>query len=784
MLSRNLEQTLHRSLALASERRHEYATLEHLLLGLTEDNDAATVLRACGVELDKLRGDLVEFLDNDLAGLATDRPGDPKPTAGFQRVVQRAAIHVQSSGRDEVTGANVLVALFSERESHAVYFLQLQDMTRLDAVNFISHGIAKAPGRSAPRPVQGTNGAGEGGGESEREEKPGRRSQDALGTYCVNLNKKAMAGKIDPLIGREIEIERTIQILCRRTKNNPLYVGDPGVGKTAIAEGLAKRIVEGDVPDVLAKSTIYALDMGALLAGTRYRGDFEERLKAVVTELENQQGAVLFIDEIHTVIGAGATSGGAMDASNLLKPALASGTLRCIGSTTYKEFRNYFEKDRALVRRFQKIDVNEPSLEDSVKILRGLKVNYERHHKVRYTDEAIRAAVELSAKYINDRKLPDKAIDVIDEVGASRMLLPEHKRRKTVTLRDVEEIVAKIARIPPKSVSADDKETLRNLERDVKSMVFGQDRAIEALGAAIKLSRAGLRDPEKPIGNYLFSGPTGVGKTEVARQLAKVMGIELIRFDMSEYMERHSVSRLIGAPPGYVGFDQGGLLTDAIDQHPHAVLLLDEIEKAHPDLFNILLQVMDHGKLTDHNGKTVDFRNVILIMTTNAGASDLAREAIGFGREERVGEDEDAIKRLFTPEFRNRLDAVIPFAGLSPEIVGRVVEKFVMQLEAQLADRNVTIELSSAAKEWLAERGYDRLYGARPLARVIQEHVKKPLAEELLFGKLARGGAVKVTLKEGALAFEFIEAAPPALPRPEGDGDEGGGSERESEIAE
>ncbi len=776
MLSRNLEQTLHRALSYASERKHEYATLEHLLLGLAEDSDAATVLRACGVDLERLRGDLVEFLDKDLAGLATDRPGDPKPTAGFQRVVQRAAIHVQSSGRDEVTGANVLVALFSERESHAVYFLQTQDMTRLDAVNFISHGIAKAPGRGQARPVQGASE----GHEQEREEKPSRRGQDALTNYCVNLNKKAMAGKIDPLIGRESEIERTIQILCRRTKNNPLYVGDPGVGKTAIAEGLAKRIVEVDVPEVLAKSTIYALDMGALLAGTRYRGDFEERLKAVVTELEAQPHAVLFIDEIHTVIGAGATSGGAMDASNLLKPALASGTLRCIGSTTYKEFRNYFEKDRALVRRFQKIDVNEPTPEDAVKILRGLKVNYEKHHKVRYTDEAIRAAVELSAKYIHDRKLPDKAIDVIDEVGASRMLQPEHKRRKTVTLRDVEEIVAKIARIPPKSVSADDKETLRNLERDLRSMVFGQDKAIEALSAAIKLSRAGLRDAEKPIGNYLFSGPTGVGKTEVARQLASTLGIELIRFDMSEYMERHSVSRLIGAPPGYVGFDQGGLLTDAIDQHPHAVLLLDEIEKAHPDLFNILLQVMDHGKLTDHNGKTVDFRNVILIMTTNAGAADMAKEAIGFGRDVRVGEDEDAIKRMFTPEFRNRLDAVIPFAGLTPEIVGRVVEKFVMQLEAQLADRNVTIELSSAAKEWLAERGYDRLYGARPLARVIQEHIKKPLAEELLFGKLTKGGAVKVTLKENKLDFEFIQAALPALPRPDGEGE----GERESETAE
>ncbi|MEA2792288.1 MAG: ATP-dependent Clp protease ATP-binding subunit ClpA, partial [Acetobacteraceae bacterium] len=741
MLSRNLEQTLHRALSLASERRHEYATLEHLLLGLADDTDAATVLKACGVDLDKLRNDLTEFLDKDLAGLATDRPGDPKPTAGFQRVVQRAAIHVQSSGRDEVSGANVLVALFSERESHAVYFLQLQDMTRLDAVNFISHGIAKAPGRSAQRPVAGSNNQTPENNqpEQEREEKPNRRSQDALSNYCVNLNKKAMAGKIDPLIGRDLEIERTIQILCRRTKNNPLYVGDPGVGKTAIAEGLAKRIVEGDVPEVLIKCTIFALDMGSLLAGTRYRGDFEERLKAVVNELEAQAGAILFIDEIHTVIGAGATSGGAMDGSNLLKPALASGNLRCIGSTTYKEFRNYFEKDRALVRRFQKIDVNEPSLEDSVKILRGLKLNYEKHHKVRYTDEAIRGAVELSAKYIHDRKLPDKAIDVIDEVGASRMLLPEHKRRKTVTLKDVEEIVAKIARIPPKSVSADDKETLRNLERDLKSMVFGQDKAIEALSAAIKLARAGLREPEKPIGNYLFSGPTGVGKTEVARQLASTMGIELIRFDMSEYMERHSVSRLIGAPPGYVGFDQGGMLTDAIDQHPHAVLLLDEIEKAHPDLFNILLQIMDHGKLTDHNGKTVDFRNIILIMTTNAGASDMAKEVIGFGREVRQGEDDDAIKRLFTPEFRNRLDATITFAALTQEIVGRVVEKFVMQLEAQLADRNVTIELSSAAKEWLAERGYDRLYGARPLSRVIQEHIKKALAEELLFGKLVKG---------------------------------------------
>jgi ATP-dependent Clp protease ATP-binding subunit ClpA len=782
MLSRNLEQTLHRALSLASDRKHEYATLEHLLLALVDDTDAATVLRACGVDIDRLKKDVAEFLDKDLAGLVSDRGGDPKPTAGFQRVVQRAAIHVQSSGRDEVTGANVLVALFSERESHAVYFLQVQDMTRLDAVNFISHGIAKAPGRAQQRPVQGTPQANANPEEGEKEEKPrGGRSQDALSNYCVNLNKKAAAGKIDPLIGRDSEIERTIQILCRRTKNNPLYVGDPGVGKTAIAEGLAKRIIEGDVPEVLLKSTIYALDMGSLLAGTRYRGDFEERLKAVVNELEQQPGSILFIDEIHTVIGAGATSGGAMDASNLLKPALAQGTLRCVGSTTYKEYRNYFEKDRALVRRFQKIDVNEPTVEDAVKILQGLKTNYEKHHKVKYSPEAIRAAVELSAKYIHDRKLPDKAIDVIDEVGASRMLLPEGKRRKNVTLKDVEEIVAKIARIPPKSVSADDKETLRNLERDLKAMVFGQEKAIEALSAAIKLSRAGLRDPEKPIGNYLFSGPTGVGKTEVAKQLAKTLGIELIRFDMSEYMERHSISRLIGAPPGYVGFDQGGLLTDSIDQHPHAVLLLDEIEKAHQDLYNILLQVMDHGKLTDHNGKIVDFRNVILIMTTNAGASDLAKPAIGFGREGRVGEDQEAIQRLFTPEFRNRLDAIVPFSGLTAEIVGRVVEKFVMQLEAQLADRNVTIELSSAAKEWLAEKGFDPLYGARPLARIIQEYVKKPLAEELLFGKLTKGGAVKVTMKDGALDFDYAEAAPPALPKPEaGDGE----PEKEPEAVE
>jgi ATP-dependent Clp protease ATP-binding subunit ClpA len=759
MLSRNLEKTLHRALAYANERRHEYATLEHLLLALTEDQDAVAVLRACTVDLEKLRRDLLGYVDNELVNLVSNHVEDAKPTASFQRVLQRAAIHVQSSGREEVTGANVLVAMFAERESHAVYFLQEQDMTRFDAVNYISHGIAKAPGRSETRRVQGAD-------EEERSnEKQQKRGHDALDAYCVNLNKKAKNGKIDPLIGRGAEVDRTIQILCRRSKNNPLYVGDPGVGKTAIAEGLARRIVQKEVPEVLVNATIYALDMGALLAGTRYRGDFEERLKAVLSELEAMPGAVLFIDEIHTVIGAGATSGGAMDASNLLKPALASGAIRCIGSTTYKEYRNYFEKDRALVRRFQKIDVNEPTVEDSVKILRGLKPYYERHHKVRYTADALRAAVELSHRYIGDRKLPDKAIDVIDETGAAQMLVPENKRRKTITAKEVEAVIATMARIPPKSVSRDDKEVLKNLDRDLKTMVFGQDKAIEALVAAIKLARAGLRDPEKPIGSYLFSGPTGVGKTEVARQLARTLGIELTRFDMSEYMERHTVSRLIGAPPGYVGFDQGGLLTDAIDQHPHSVLLLDEIEKAHPDLFNILLQVMDYGKLTDHNGKNVDFRNVILIMTTNAGASDLAKPAIGFGAEVRTGDDEEAINRLFTPEFRNRLDAVISFAPLAPETIGRVVDKFILQLEEQLADRNVTIELDDAARKWLSEKGYDRLFGARPLGRVIQEHIKKPLAEELLFGKLTKGGVVRVTREGDKLGFSFIEA-PPRAPAP------------------
>ncbi len=751
MLSRNLEQTLHRALGFAQQRHYEFATLEHLLLALTEDQDAVAVMRACGVDVARLREDLLAYIDNELAGLVLDQPEDAKPTAGFQRVLQRAAIHVQSSGREEVTGANVLVALFSERESNAVYFLQEQEMTRLDAVNYISHGIAKVGTRGERRTADGTD-------EDAKAEKVVKRGHESLDAYCVDLNKKAAAGKIDPLIGRVHEVERTIQILCRRTKNNPLYVGEAGVGKTAIAEGLARRIVKGEVPDVLKGATIYSLDMGSLLAGTRYRGDFEERIKAVLTELAEQEDVILFIDEIHTVIGAGATSGGSMDASNLLKPALASGNLRCIGSTTYREYRNYFEKDRALVRRFQKIDINEPSIKESIQILKGLKPYYEKHHRVRYTVDAIHAAVRLSARFITDRKLPDKAIDVIDEVGAAQMLLPAHRRRKVISVKDIEAVVAKIARVPPKNVSTTDRESLRNLERDLNSVVFGQDDAIKALASAIKLSRAGLRESEKPIGSYLFSGPTGVGKTEVARQLARVMAIELTRFDMSEYMERHSISRLIGAPPGYVGFDQGGLLTDAIDQHPHSVLLLDEIEKAHPDLISILLQVMDYGKLTDHNGKIVDFRNVILIMTTNAGAADLAKPAIGFERTDRVGEDDDAIKRMFSPEFRNRLDATIQFRALSPEVVSRVVDKFVIEVEEQLADRNVTIELTKEVRQWLARKGFDKVFGARPLGRVIQEHVKRPLADELLFGRLAKGGVVKVTVKDGALDFELKEA--------------------------
>ncbi len=782
--SRSLEHVLHRALALANDYRHEYATLEHLLLALIDDVDASAVMRACNVDLDLLRRQLESYLENELAGLVIETADDARPTTAFQRVIQRAVIHVQTSGRDEVTGANVLVAIFAERESHAAYFLQEQDMTRYDAVNYISHGIAKRPGASRPRPPRGVDDDDEDfeipipglprmsfedeedDDEDEEDSKDGEGKEkgpktEALDAYCVNLNQKARDGKIDPLIGREKEVRRTIQILCRRQKNNPLLVGDPGVGKTAIAEGLAKRIVDGEVPEVLADCTIFQIDMGVLLAGTRYRGDFEERIKAVIKEIEAYPGAIMFIDEIHTVIGAGATSGGAMDASNLLKPALAGGNLRCIGSTTYKEYRQHFEKDRALVRRFQKIDIVEPSVDDTIKILKGLKSHFEDHHKVRYTNEAIRTAVELSARYMSDRKMPDKAIDVIDETGAFQMLAPRDKRKATIGVKDIEATVALMARIPPKSVSRDDARVLKNLGKELRQVVFGQDAAIDALASAIKLSRAGLREPEKPIGCYLFSGPTGVGKTEVARQLASLLGVELTRFDMSEYMERHSVSRLIGAPPGYVGFDQGGLLTDAIDQHPHTVLLLDEIEKAHPDLFNILLQIMDHGKLTDNNGKTVDFRNVILIMTTNAGAADLARQAFGFTRAKREGDDTEAINRMFSPEFRNRLDAIIGFSHLPREVVRQIVQKFVLQLEAQLAERQVNIELSRQAADWLAEEGYDEQMGARPLARIIQEHIKKPLAEEVLFGRLAKGGTVRVGLKKGKdgareLTFSYL----------------------------
>jgi ATP-dependent Clp protease ATP-binding subunit ClpA len=763
--SESLEKSLHVALTLANDRAQEYATLEHLLLALIDDNHAAAVMKACNVDIDQLRETLSDYIDTELANLVTGYEEDSKPTAGFQRVIQRAVIHVQSSGQEEVTGANVLVAIFAERESHASFFLQEQDMTRYDAVNFISHGIAKRPGSSEPRPIRGIE-----EGESAMGEEEGGSSPDALSAYCVNLNEKAKLGKIDPLIGREEEVNRTVQILCRRSKNNPLFVGDPGVGKTAIAEGLAKRIVEKDVPEVLAESVIYSLDMGTLLAGTRYRGDFEERLKQVIKEIEEKPEAILFIDEIHTVIGAGATSGGAMDASNLLKPALAAGDIKCIGSTTYKEYRQFFEKDRALVRRFQKIDIKEPSVVDTIKIMNGLKPYFEDFHEVKYTNEAIKSAVELSARYINDRKLPDKAIDVVDESGASQRLLPVAKRKKQIGVKEIEATVATMARIPPKSVSKDDVMILSNLDEQLRRVVFGQDMAIDALAASIKLARAGLREPEKPIGSYLFSGPTGVGKTEVAKQLASALGVELQRFDMSEYMERHTVSRLIGAPPGYVGYDQGGLLTDGVDQHPHSVLLLDEIEKAHPDIFNILLQVMDHGKLTDNNGKKVDFRNVILIMTTNAGASDMQKSAIGFGSTKRTGDDEEAINRIFTPEFRNRLDAIIPFTSLPTPVVHQVVEKFIMQLEAQLAERGITFDLSKDAIKWIAKKGFDERMGARPLGRVIQEYVKKPLADEVLFGKLKKGGTVYITLtrdKSGkeSLALEAVEDVPVKRPK-------------------
>jgi ATP-dependent Clp protease ATP-binding subunit ClpA len=745
MLSPELEASLNAAFQSAREKRHEYITVEHLLSALLDNPTAMRVLRACGGDIDELRRNLNGFLEEHVPTLPAGSDVDTHPTLGFQRVIQRAVLHVQGAGKKEVTGANVLVAILAEKESHAVFFLYKQNITRFDVVNYISHGISKVPEESQ----------GELPSSEEPDEAAPATERSPLDIFAVDLNEQARQGKIDPLIGREREVERTIQVLCRRRKNNPLYVGESGVGKTAIAEGLAKKIVDEEVPEVLATSTIYALDMGALLAGTKYRGDFEKRLKAVLQQLKKQENAIMFIDEIHTVIGAGAASGGAMDASNLLKPVLQSGDLKCIGSTTYQEYRNIFEKDRALSRRFQKIDVMEPSVDEAVQILRGLKSRFEDHHSVKYTQQSLRSAVELSHRYINDRHLPDKAIDVIDEAGASLHLLPPSKRKKTIGVHDIETIIATMARIPPKSVSTSDRRALRNLERDLKMVVFGQDEPIGALATSIKLSRSGLGQPEKPIGCYLFSGPTGVGKTEVTRQLARVMGVELIRFDMSEYMERHTVSRLIGAPPGYVGFDQGGLLTDAINKHPHAVLLLDEIEKAHQDVFNLLLQVMDHGTLTDNNGRKSDFRNVILVMTTNAGAERLGRASMGFTHQDHGGDEMQDIQRLFSPEFRNRLDAIIRFKALDEDTIGHVVDKFVLELESQLADRNVTIELDPSARKWLAAHGYDPAMGARPMERLIQEKIKKPLADELLFGKLAHGGQVKVSATDDELTFEL-----------------------------
>ena len=746
MLSKELEFTLNMAFREAREKRHEFMTVEHLLLALLDNPVACKVLRACGAEIDKLKEELIAYIEESTPMLPLKDERETQPTLGFQRVLQRAVFHVQSSGKKEVNGANVLVAIFGERESQAVYFLNKQNITRLDVVNYISHGISKVH----------DNEEGDAFAPSPEEDKPSEQpSKTPLESYCVNLNEQALLGKIDPLIGRRNEIQRTLQILCRRRKNNPLYVGEAGVGKTAIAEGLAKMIVEGDVPDVLEESTIYALDLGALLAGTKYRGDFEKRLKGVLGQLNKETGAILFIDEIHTIIGAGAASGGVMDASNLIKPMLASGDLRCIGSTTYHEYRGIFEKDRALSRRFQKIDITEPTIDETVKILNGLKSRFEDHHQVKYSRQAMRVAVELSHRYINERYLPDKAIDVIDEAGASQKLLPPSRRRKTVGVGDVESVVAKMARIPPKTVSTSDKDALRTLERDLKMVVYGQDEAIGTLGAAMKMARSGLRDPDRPIGCFLFSGPTGVGKTEVSRQLARIMGVELVRFDMSEYMERHTVSRLIGAPPGYVGFDQGGLLTEAIGKHPHSVLLLDEIEKAHPDVFNLLLQVMDHGTLTDNNGRKADFRNVVLIMTTNAGAGEMSRPSIGFTQQDHTGDAKEVIKRLFTPEFRNRLDAIVQFAALDEQTIRHVVDKFIIELEGQLEEKKVTLEVDEAAREWLAEHGFDKLMGARLMARVIQEHIKRPLAEELLFGRLAAGGHFKVRCEDGRLEFEF-----------------------------
>ncbi len=744
MLSKDLEFSINLAFREARDRRHEFMTVEHLLLALLDNPAAVEVLRACGAHLDKLKRDLQIFIRDHTPVLGRDDPRETQPTLGFQRVLQRAVLHVQSSGNREVTGANVLVAIFGEQESQAVYLLKQQEVSRLDVVNFISHGISKvADEQDSTLPQSEENAEGQ--------------NAKPLEHFASNLNELARQGRIDPLIGRRDEIERTIQILCRRRKNNPLFVGEAGVGKTAIAEGLAKMIVDGEVPDVLRNATMYALDLGALVAGTKYRGDFEKRLKSVLAQLRKERNAILFIDEIHTIIGAGAASGGVMDASNLIKPMLASGEMKCIGSTTYQEYRGIFEKDRALARRFQKIDVVEPSVEEAYQILRGLKTRFEEHHDVKYADKALRAAVELSARYINDRHLQDKAIDVIDEAGASQRLLPLAKRKKVINVTDIETIIAKIARIPPKTVSSSDKDTLRSLERDLKLVVFGQDEAIGTLANAIKMARAGLGNEQKPIGSFLFAGPTGVGKTEVTRQLARVMGIELIRFDMSEYMERHTVSRLIGAPPGYVGFDQGGLLTDAILKHPHAVLLLDEIEKAHPDVFNLLLQVMDHGTLTDNNGRKADFRNVIIVMTTNAGADLMDRPSIGFTSQDHSSDGMEAIKRMFSPEFRNRLDAVVQFKALTPVTIAQVVDKFLIELEAQLESKKVTLEADTEARAWLAERGYDPKMGARPMARIIQENIKRRLAEELLFGRLVNGGHVAVTVRGGDLQVEIAE---------------------------
>jgi len=756
LLSSELEYCLNEAYQRARDARHEYMTVEHLLLSIIDAPRVREILKACGADLARLSGELQKFIDETTPALAADDDREVQPTLGFQRVLQRAVFNVQSSGRKEVTVANVLVAIFSEKQSHAAYLLSLQDVTRLDIVNFISHGLpSSGEAREAPR---------EEGGSGERE--PAEESAaGALEKYTVNLNAQALAGRVDPLIGRQLEVQRTIEILCRRRKNNPLYVGEAGVGKTAIAEGLARLVVEKKVPDVLADCTIFALDMGALIAGTKYRGDFEKRLKGVVSELKKKPGAILFIDEIHTVIGAGAASGGVMDASNLIKPVLASGELRCIGSTTYQEYRGIFEKDHALARRFQKIDVVEPSVAETIEILRGLRTRFEEHHGIAYADEALVAAAELAERHINDRHLPDKAIDVVDEAGASLRLKPEAEREKTVTVAHIEAVVSRIARIPARNVSTSDREVLANLQRNLKLVIYGQDAAIDALAGAIKLARAGLGDDRHPVGSFLFAGPTGVGKTEVTRQLAIALGVEFLRFDMSEYMERHTVSRLIGAPPGYVGFDQGGLLTEAISKQPHCVLLLDEIEKAHPDVFNLLLQVMDHGTLTDNNGRKADFRHVIIVMTTNAGAADMSRASIGFTQQDHASDGMEAVKRIFSPEFRNRLDAIIQFATLDAPTIERVVDKLVIEIEAQLEQKGVSISVDDAARSWIAARGYDPKMGARPMARVLQEHVKRPLAEELLFGSLANGGSVLVTLAAGgeSLALDVRPAKAPEL---------------------